>query len=120
VPKKCGSCPKVSLTATGGSPNCARMSSQSETRQAIRVGRFDSVTVVWVASVKVRDCVVDPVPLLVLDGADGLPQATIVSIITKRRGRMRKRCRFKEILLVLLRKTKKLHRSIAAVICLKI
>src|SRR5437660_9029158 len=51
-PKKWGSCPNVSLTATGWSPNSARMSSQMATRQAIRPGCFDRVMVVLVASVK--------------------------------------------------------------------
>src|SRR5438270_12462940 len=53
-PKKAGSCPSVSLTATGSSLNAARISSQTPTRQAMRVGCFDSDTVIWVASVKVR------------------------------------------------------------------
>src|SRR5436309_1454510 len=52
-PKKAGSCPSVSLTTTGSSLNAARISSQMPTRQAMRVGCFDSATVVWVASVKV-------------------------------------------------------------------
>jgi hypothetical protein len=49
----------------------------------MRAGRFDSVTVVWVASVKVSD-VVEAVPFVLLDGADGLPQAAMASIVTNR------------------------------------
>jgi hypothetical protein len=73
-PKKCGFCPNVSLTATGWSPNSARISSQSETRQAIRAGGFDRVMVVLVASVKVRLLVFVPLPLPVTVDAAWLLQ----------------------------------------------
>src|SRR5258706_5440037 len=88
VPKKCGSCPNVSLTATGWSPSTARISSHSETRQAMRVGGFDRVMVVLVASVKVRLLAFVPLLLVVVVGAAWLPQETntpITSSTARRR-----------------------------------
>src|SRR5258706_12836713 len=89
APKKCGSCPNVSLTATGWNPSSARISSQSETRQAIRVGGFDRVMVVLVASVKVRLLVFVPLPVVVVVDATWLLQDVKTPIMSSM-GRRRK------------------------------